>query len=122
MLKKLRHPGIISVHKVEETRTSLVIETEPIVCSLADALRRDARSFDVRSLRSGLFVESDSSSYLQEFDVKTGLLQVCEALVFLHSRCETALLSLSPEVVWVTRRGPWKIGGGFAFAQATKGK
>lgn len=50
MLKKLRHPGIISVHKVEETRTSLVIETEPVTCSIADALRRDARSFDVRSL------------------------------------------------------------------------
>lgn len=49
MLKKLRHPGIISVHKVEETRTSLVIETEPVTCSIADALRRDARSFDVRS-------------------------------------------------------------------------
>lgn len=47
MLKKLRHPGIISVHKVEETRTSLVIETEPIICSLTDALRRDARTFDV---------------------------------------------------------------------------
>ena len=47
MLKKLRHPGIISVHKVEESRTSLVIETEPVACSLADALRRDARSFDV---------------------------------------------------------------------------
>lgn len=47
MLKKLRHPGIVSVHKVEETRASLVIETEPILCSLADALRRDARSFDV---------------------------------------------------------------------------
>lgn len=47
-LKKLRHPGIISVHKVEETKTSIVIETEPVVCSLADALRRDARSFDVR--------------------------------------------------------------------------
>lgn len=49
-------------------------------------------------------------------------MQVCEALVFLHSRCETALLSLSPDVVWLTRRGAWKLGGGFAFAQATKGQ
>lgn len=58
---------------------------------------------------------------LEDLELKLGLLGLTEALLFLHSTARLALLSLSAEHVFVTRRGEWKLGAGLSLAQPLPG-
>lgn len=50
------------------------------------------------------------------FEIKCGLVDVAEALGFLHSNAQLLHLNLHPESVFVDTSGRWKLGG-LAFAQ-----
>jgi len=57
-------------------------------------------------------------------EIKHGLLQVAETLDFLHNNAHLAHRAISPETVFITSNGSWKLGGfGFALSvdQATGG-
>uniref|UniRef100_A0A6V7QWJ9 Protein kinase domain-containing protein n=1 Tax=Ananas comosus var. bracteatus TaxID=296719 RepID=A0A6V7QWJ9_ANACO len=51
-------------------------------------------------------------------EVKHGLLQVAETLDFLHNNARLVHRALSPETVFITSSGAWKLGG-FSFAIST---
>ncbi|AQK96599.1 ARM repeat superfamily protein [Zea mays] len=48
-------------------------------------------------------------------EIKHGLLQVAETLDFLHNNAHLAHRAISPETVFITSNGSWKLGG-FGFA------
>lgn len=105
-LDRLRHPRLISiVHPLEETNDIMTMATEPILGSLANILG----SLDDRLPQ---VISSDIKSYsFLDFEIKYGILQISEAIYFLHSVCKLIHRFICPQSVLVTRSGTWKLAG-----------
>jgi SCY1-like protein 2 len=98
-LQKLRFPLILSVSKpVEDVKSAIFAETETITGTL------------------GAVIESKVA--LDELEIKLGLIQLCEALNFVHSTAQQVHLNLSPNSI-VICHPDWKLAG-FAFAVLQK--
>ncbi|KAL6842554.1 hypothetical protein ACP4OV_027398 [Aristida adscensionis] len=114
-LVRLRHPGVLHVvQALDETKAAMAMATEPIFASAANALgcldNVGKVPKELKGMEMGLL------------EVKHGLLQVAETLDFLHNNAHLAHRSISPETVFITSSGSWKLGGfGFALSvdQAT---
>ncbi|XP_077282832.1 SCY1-like protein 2 [Temnothorax americanus] len=48
---------------------------------------------------------------LHELEVKYGLLQITEALLFLHGNCKVLHRNICPTSIIITKRGTWKLSG-----------
>jgi SCY1-like protein 2 len=95
ILQTLRFPLIVNVSKpLEDVKSALVMETEPITSSLS-ALIEGKRTLD-------------------ELEIKLGLIQLCEALNFVHANAQLVHLNLSPNSVMICHPN-WKLAG-FAFS------
>lgn len=119
LLVKLRHPHILRLRRpLEETKTNLVLETEPIVASLANVLGKNYSNFGMCK-SSDTLTQAQSTictKYtLEDMEIKIGLLNICEALAFLHQTTQMFHLNISPENIFISKDGSWKLGG-FAFA------
>ncbi|CAA6672931.1 unnamed protein product [Spirodela intermedia] len=96
-LVRLRHPGVVHVvQALDESKNAMAMVTEPLFASAANALGN---------------VENEMGL----LEVKHGLLQVAETLDFLHNNAHLVHRSISPEAVFITSTGAWKLGG-FGFA------
>lgn len=93
---------------MEDIGGNLVVETEPIFASLANVLK-SYRNLD--KVPPAL-----SKFHLEELEVKLGVIQLCEALVFAHSSAQMTHLNINPESIFLTVDGTWKIGA-FNWAQ-----
>ncbi|KAM7532449.1 hypothetical protein Aperf_G00000133000 [Anoplocephala perfoliata] len=108
-LTRLRHPRILSVvHPLEESRESLGFATEPVFTSLANAFGK------VVNL-SGPQLDHLNNFKFTETELKYGIIQICEALTFIHRDGHRFHLNVSPESIVVNRLGSWKLCG-FEFA------
>lgn len=95
MLQKLRFPLIVSVSKpLEDVKSALVVETEPVAMSMASWL--------------------EAKMPLDELEIKLGVIQLVEALSFVHSTAQLIHLNLCPSSVAICSAG-WKLAG-FAHA------
>lgn len=114
-LVRLRHPGVLHVvQALDETKAAMAMATEPVFASVANALgcldNVGKVPKELKGMEMGLL------------EVKHGLLQVSETLDFLHNNAHLAHRAISPETVFITSNGSWKLGGfGFALSvdQAT---
>ncbi|CAH8566500.1 unnamed protein product [Schistosoma margrebowiei] len=108
-LMRIKHPKIVSVlQPLEESRESLAYATEPLFTSLNSVLTRDS---------SNIRQPNESMDFsLSDTEIKYGLVQLAEALNFLHSDCHRLHLNLAPESVVINRFGIWKLGG-FEFSK-----
>ncbi|CAD7965392.1 unnamed protein product [Amoebophrya sp. A25] len=98
MLQRLRHPNILHVMEpLVEEKATLAFATKPIKVTLAQLLDR-------------------APSELSSLEMKCGLLDIAEAVRFLHQDAKTAHLGLSPSSIFVTEQGRWLLGG-FGHAQ-----
>ena len=98
-LCRLQHPRILSVERrLEESSYSLVFVTERIQGS-------------VDYLLSKKDVETDSSCGLFDVELRYGLLQIAEALAFLHDQAKMFHHNLTPLSIAVTDKGSWKLAG-----------
>uniref|UniRef100_A0A0D9V2X3 Protein kinase domain-containing protein n=1 Tax=Leersia perrieri TaxID=77586 RepID=A0A0D9V2X3_9ORYZ len=93
---------------------AMAMATEPVFASVANALgcldNVSKVPKELKGMEMGLL------------EVKHGLLQVSETLDFLHNNAHLAHRAISPETVFITSSGSWKLGGfGFALSvdQAT---
>lgn len=94
-LQKLRFPLVLRVSKpVEDMNDVLFAETEPVSASLGSLL--------------------DNRTSLDELEVKLGLIQLCEALNFVHRTAQMVHLNLNPWSI-VLCEPDWKLAG-FGFA------
>lgn len=98
-LQRLRHPQILSVvEALVEERGTLCFATKPVVGTVAQLLENNRMELSV-------------------LEMKCGLLDVAEALQFLHNDAKTAHLGISPQSVFIDPQGRWLLGGlGFSIA------
>ncbi|CAO2179213.1 unnamed protein product [Urochloa humidicola] len=116
-LVRLRHPGVLHVvQALDETKAAMAMATEPVFASVSNALgcldNVGKVPKELKGMEMGLL------------EIKHGLLQVAETLDFLHNNAHLAHRAISPETVFITSSGSWKLGGfGFALSvdQATGG-
>ncbi|XP_043223313.1 SCY1-like protein 2 [Amphibalanus amphitrite] len=112
-LTRLRHPRILTVqHAMEESRESLAFATEPVFASLSNVLGQleNAPSPVPAALRD---------HQLHQVEIKYGLLQLGQALEFLHSDVKMLHRNVCPDSVVINKSGAWKLAG-FEFCQANK--
>lgn len=110
-LDRYRHPRILSlIHPVEETHDTLAFASEPVLGSLANVLG----SLEDRLPQN---ISTDVRTYqFLDFEIKYGILQLVEALTFLHTSCKIIHRNLCPQSVIITRKGTWKLTG-FEFIE-----
>jgi len=100
-LSKLRHPSILHIMEpLEEDAKLMCFGTEPIEGSLKYLI-------DTPSKRSLI---------LSELEIKTQILELINAVVFLHNNAHLLHLSITPENIYLTTEGKFKLGG-FYFAK-----
>lgn len=104
-LTKIRHPRVLTVqHPLEESRDSIAFATEPVFASLANVLG-DHHNVAAPAAQSLAKFE------LHSVEIKCGLLQLAEALAFLHTDAKILHRNVCPESVVINKEGSWKIFG-----------
>ncbi|XP_074570311.1 SCY1-like protein 2 A [Curcuma longa] len=116
-LVRIRHPGVLHVvQALDESKNAIAMVTEPIFASVANALGQLDNISRVPKELNGM--------EMGLLEVKHGMLQIAETLEFLHTQARLVHRAISPESVFITSSGAWKLGG-FGFAvpldQATSG-
>ncbi|KAG8195910.1 hypothetical protein JTE90_001145 [Oedothorax gibbosus] len=105
-LDRFKHPKMLTLyHPIEESTETLAFATEPVMASLANILGylEDRLPQNIpNTVRDYNFLD---------IEVKYGLLQVTEALTFLHYSCKLIHRNLCPQSVIVNKRGTWKLAG-----------
>ncbi|CAM6090431.1 unnamed protein product [Calypogeia fissa] len=107
-LMRLRHPGVVKVIQgLDESKGAMAMVTEPIFASVANVLGRlDNVGNTPKELKN---------LELSQLEIKHGLLQLAETLGFLHNNAHLIHRGISPEAVYITASGAWKLAG-FGFA------
>lgn len=91
-LTRLRHPQILTVqHPVEESRESLAFATEPVFASLANILGQHE---NINPVPQHL-----KDYKLFDVEIKFGLQQLTEGLIFLHNDVKLLHCNLCPESI-----------------------
>ncbi|KAL5989631.1 SCY1-like protein 2 A [Asimina triloba] len=107
-LVRLRHPGVVHVvQALDENKNAMAMVTEPLFASVANTLGAVDSIAKVPKELKGM--------EMGLLEVKHGLLQVAETLDFLHNNAHLIHRAISPETVYITSNGAWKLGG-FGFA------
>lgn len=95
------------VQALDESKNAMAMVTEPLFASVANTLG-DLDNIakvpkELKGMEMGLL------------EIKHGLLQVSESLDFLHNNARLIHRAISPETLFITSTGAWKLGG-FGFA------
>ena len=99
-LAKYKHPNILSiVEPLLEDPKSMAFITERVESSLISLINAN----------------KISDIYSSELETKFHILDIIDGITFLHDDIKMAHLSLSPENIYITQSGKWKIAG-FIFA------
>ncbi|GIY74646.1 SCY1-like protein 2 [Caerostris darwini] len=105
-LDRLKHPKLLTLyHPIEESNDALAFATEPVLGTLANVLG----SLEER-LPQNLPPIVKEYTFL-DLEIKYGLLQLTEALCFLHYSCKLIHRNLCPQSVIINKRGTWKLAG-----------
>ncbi|KAL5291270.1 hypothetical protein ACFFRR_010588 [Megaselia abdita] len=124
-LERSRHPKMLTViHPVEECADTLAFATEPVYASLANILAYQ----EVGTIGPVAGPPSTGASqpshppiitrpyHAKEYnfldiEFKYGLLQLTEALTYLHYTGHMIHRNICPASIFVTKKGTWKLGG-----------
>ncbi|ANB15290.1 Scy1p [Sugiyamaella lignohabitans] len=99
-LAKIRHPSIVRIiEPLEESKGTMMFVTEQLTGSINSLIGESRRSSTL------------DTGDLDELVIQRGLLQVTEALMFLHQNAGFVHLDVQPSSVLVDSKGDWKIGG-----------
>lgn len=96
---------------------SLAKFKHPNVLSLVEPILEDNKNMafiveDVSNSIAGLFSKNSLNElFPSELETKIHLLEVLQAISFLHNDVKMAHLGLSPENIFLTTKGKWKLGG-----------
>jgi SCY1-like protein 2 len=113
VLNKLRHPLILTpIQPLIETRTDLVMITEPVLGSVSNLLLK--RYTHITNVPHAM-----EKYELHDLEMKYGMCQVMEALAFCHQNAHIVHGNLTPHQIFVTPKGQWKLSG-FHFSFHSK--
>ncbi|XP_078042515.1 SCY1-like protein bma isoform X2 [Augochlora pura] len=108
-MKSTGHPKILQAYKVEECSDSLAFASEPVLASLANVLAyRETSNLDRGTGHRTTFAKEYK---LLDIEIKYGLLQIAEALLFLHESCKILHRNVCPANIIITKRGTWRLAG-----------
>ncbi|XP_052128902.1 SCY1-like protein 2 isoform X3 [Frankliniella occidentalis] len=121
-LERFRHPRILQVlHSVEECNETLAFASEPILASLANILAYHeasgsgaggAPTTGASHPNTVTRPPSHAKDYsFLDLEIKYGLLQLTEALSYLHYQHHMLHRHVCPASIFVNKRGVWKLGG-----------
>ncbi|KAG7211113.1 hypothetical protein KM043_010440 [Ampulex compressa] len=129
-MERFSHPKLLQAYKVEECADTLAFASEPVLASLANVLAyQEQRAAAVGQQASSSSAAKQNASgpshrpvYLKEYDlldieIKYGLVQITEALLFLHGNCKILHRNVCPTSIVITKQGTWKLSG-FEFIEA----
>ncbi|CAG9330875.1 unnamed protein product [Blepharisma stoltei] len=101
-LVRLRHPCILQVvEPLLEDKNTLAFITEPVQYCLGDLLRRP----------------HILSTILCDTEVRLGLLDLIQAIAFIHTEARLIHFAICPDNIYITIKGKWKLAG-FGFASS----
>lgn len=110
-LTKLRHPFLLKlIHPLEESKNSIRFVAEPLFSSLKHMIDVNASNVGASALEG---------FELDELAIQKGLLQVSEALDFLHNTASSVHLDIQPSSVLINTKGDWKLFG-LGFVESLK--
>ncbi|CAO1315978.1 unnamed protein product [Diamesa hyperborea] len=128
-LERFRHPKILQiVHTVEECPDTLAFATEPVLASLANILAFHDVTPVISGPQTGNASQGNQQSVVQQrpahakeynfldIELKYGILQITEALSFLHYSGHVIHKNVCPSSILVTKKGTWKLAG-FEFIE-----
>lgn len=105
-LARLKHPLVLRLlSPLEETRTQMVFVTEAVVSSLADYLTVCEGPPPPLSVSHPGNHASPSAVRMSELELKHGVLQMADAIHFLHSGASMAHRGICPHAVFIARAG-----------------
>ncbi|CAL8102037.1 unnamed protein product [Orchesella dallaii] len=109
-LERFRHPKILQVvYSVEECPETLAFASEPVHGSLANLISAPtACSSGPHHVQIN---GPDSHPVFLDVELKYGILQIIEALQFLHYTGKILHRNVNPSSILVTKRGTWKLAG-----------
>ncbi|XP_069702652.1 SCY1-like protein 2 [Periplaneta americana] len=123
-LERFRHPKILQVlHPVEECSETLAFASEPVLASLANVLayQESGGGGGAGPPSTGASSQTQPSStprpahareyHFLDIELKYGILQITEALSFLHYSGHVLHRNVCPSSILVTKKGTWKLGG-----------
>ncbi|XP_053676283.1 SCY1-like protein 2 [Anopheles nili] len=131
-LERFRHPKILQImHTVEESSETLSFATEPVIASLANILAYQEAGGTITGPpstgASGQHcpnsVPASRPAHAKEYtfldiELKYGILQITEALSFLHYSGQVIHKNVCPSSILITKKGTWKLAG-FEFTERT---
>ena len=106
--------------------TSLVKFRHPYIISISEALLEDEHSmgFVVEKLEGNLKMLIQGGKFLEmcstELELKIHLLELLQAITFLHNNVKIVHLGINLNNIYVTAEGKWKLGG-FIHSQQMSG-
>ncbi|XP_044733350.1 SCY1-like protein 2 [Chrysoperla carnea] len=122
-LERFRHPKMLHIlHPIEECSDTLAFVTEPVLASLANILAYQ----DSAGIGPGGAPSTGASHQNQgptpkpthakeynflDIELKYGILQITEALSFLHYSGHVLHRNVCPSSILVTKKGTWKLAG-----------
>ncbi|XP_049828871.1 SCY1-like protein 2 [Schistocerca gregaria] len=116
-LERFRHPKLVQVvHPVEECADTLAFACEPVLGSLANLLAANASAGGGgggggASTPDGQAPQAGREYRFLDIEYKYGILQITEALSFLHYSGHVLHRNVCPSSILVTKKGTWKLGG-----------
>ncbi|XP_024936571.1 SCY1-like protein 2 isoform X2 [Cephus cinctus] len=121
-LERYRHPKILQVmHTVEECAETLAFASEPVLASLANVLafeeqKANAMAQSSTAQQQNAQTPSHRPVFSKEYEMldielKYGLLQITEALSFLHYSGHVLHRNVCPSSIIITKKGTWKLSG-----------
>ncbi|KEP63323.1 UNVERIFIED_CONTAM: SCY kinase-related protein (incomplete catalytic triad) [Hammondia hammondi] len=138
LLQRLRHPQLLHlVEPLQDDKNSLVFCTRLVETTLREQLYEQCRPHSGGRGPSSSEAGPYSSAYTGEseaggssargkivplslLEIKSGLLDLGEALQFLHADAQLVHLNVNPDSVFFTPKGQWRLGG-LGFAQEILG-
>ncbi|XP_043463153.1 SCY1-like protein 2 isoform X1 [Leptopilina heterotoma] len=129
-LERFRHPKILQViHSAEQCQETLAFASEPVLASLANVLAYEeqkalsiAQSSTTVGQQTQQQQQHNRQMYMKEYElldmeIKYGLLQITEALSFLHYSRQILHRNVCPSSIMITKKGTWKLFG-FEFIES----
>ncbi|CAK9798389.1 SCY1-like protein 2 [Anthophora quadrimaculata] len=122
-MEQFSHPKILQAFKVEECADSLAFASEPVLASLANVLAyQEQLANNIGQTSSNVTKQTSSTTshhrttYAKQYEfldieIKYGLLQITEALLFLHGTYKILHRNVCPASIIITKRGTWKLSG-----------
>ncbi|KAF7988483.1 hypothetical protein HCN44_001056 [Aphidius gifuensis] len=131
-LEEFRHPKLLQVYStVKECSETLAFATEPVLGSLANVLAYREQQAAAAAIANSTQQQNYNTGHQQNpgqhqqphrpvmikkydmvaTEIKYGLLQILEALSFLHSSLKVIHRNVCPASIIVTKKGTWKLSG-----------